>query len=226
MEIPDFEPRKVRVPRTRNGEDGPAQAGGAAQQLAATIGNGGIGRVLASPGEQRAEGSRATLDESVARAIEQRRGAGAPLPPHVREEMEPAFGRDFSDVRVHAGSEAHELNESVQARAFTVGSDIFFKHGTYDTTSSGGKKLLAHELTHVVQQSGAGGGTPTTVTDPHDASERQADAVAQAVTASAGEGPPATPAVARSEEEIRIGRQEDEEELQLARQTEDDEQEA
>ena len=69
--------------------------------------------------------------------------------------MERAFGYDFSPVRIHHNSESDRLSRSLNARAFTVGGDIFFRQGTYKPESAGGKQLLAHELTHVVQQSGA-----------------------------------------------------------------------
>jgi hypothetical protein len=64
------------------------------------------------------------------------------------------MGADFSSVKVHTDSTANELSQSIQAKAFTTGKDIFFKQGTYDPHSRGGQELLAHELTHVVQQNG------------------------------------------------------------------------
>ena len=67
--------------------------------------------------------------------------------------MGEAMRRDFSGVRVHANAHADGLNRSLQARAFTVGQDIYFRHGEYSPGSSTGRELLAHELTHVVQQS-------------------------------------------------------------------------
>ncbi|MBV8437900.1 MAG: DUF4157 domain-containing protein [Silvibacterium sp.] len=87
--------------------------------------------------------------------IEKSRGTGQPLDTGVRGQMESAFGSDFSGVRVHTGSEAHELNNAVNAVAFTTGRDIFFREGAYSPGNSEGQKLLAHELTHVVQQGGA-----------------------------------------------------------------------
>jgi hypothetical protein len=81
---------------------------------------------------------------------------GNPLPAEVRTFMEPRFGADFSGVRLHAGDEAAELNRSVSARAFTLGRDIYLGEGQMEVASDGGKRLLAHELTHVVQQGGAG----------------------------------------------------------------------
>ena len=69
--------------------------------------------------------------------------------------MEGAFGADFSQVRIHDDANAGALSESLQAHAFTTGTDVFFRKGGYDPSSSGGQELLAHELTHVVQQQGA-----------------------------------------------------------------------
>jgi hypothetical protein len=68
--------------------------------------------------------------------------------------MEPRFGADFGGVRVHTGGEADQLNRQLNAQAFTHGQDIYMGAGKYDPASSDGKKLLAHELTHVVQQNG------------------------------------------------------------------------
>ena len=70
--------------------------------------------------------------------------------------MEGAFGADFGGVRVHADSSADGLSRSMQAKAFTVGSDIFFARGQYQPSSTSGQRLLAHELTHTVQQGAAG----------------------------------------------------------------------
>jgi Domain of unknown function (DUF4157) len=85
-------------------------------------------------------------------SIEGARSGGRALDKEVRASMEPAFGADFSGVRVHADAKADGLNRSLQARAFTTGQDVFFRSGEYNPGSSGGKELIAHELTHVVQQ--------------------------------------------------------------------------
>ena len=82
------------------------------------------------------------------------RGRGAPLKSGVRDHMEPRFGRDFSNVRVHTGSGASAVASDLGARAFTVGNDIFFSAGTYNSGSDTGRRLIAHELTHTVQQGG------------------------------------------------------------------------
>jgi hypothetical protein len=80
------------------------------------------------------------------------RGGGSPLDRAFRAKVEPAMGADFSGVKVHTDAEADRLNRSIQAKAFTTGQDIFFRQGTYEPGSEQGQELLAHELTHVVQQ--------------------------------------------------------------------------
>lgn len=84
--------------------------------------------------------------------IAQSRGSGQPLAEGVRVPMERAFGADFSGVRVHADAQSDRLNQSLAAKAFTTGQDIFFQRGAYHPSSQSGKQLIAHELTHVVQQ--------------------------------------------------------------------------
>ncbi|MDX8034340.1 DUF4157 domain-containing protein [Lentzea sp. BCCO 10_0856] len=108
---------------------------------------------------------------------------GSPLDAGVREDMEGRFGQDFSDVRVHTGSAAHDSAKSVNAQAYTVGSNIVFQRDKYDPASDSGKHMLAHELTHVVQQrsgpvEGTDNGSGVKVSDPSDRFER--DAVANA----------------------------------------------
>ncbi|HEY9802620.1 MAG TPA: DUF4157 domain-containing protein [Leptolyngbyaceae cyanobacterium] len=87
-------------------------------------------------------------------SINQARGGGQPLADDIREPMEQAFGADFSGVKVHTDTQSDQLNRSIQARAFTTGQDVFFRQGEYNPGSRGGQELLAHELTHVVQQNG------------------------------------------------------------------------
>ena len=95
---------------------------------------------------------------------------GQPLDSSIRSSMEPHFGRDFGDVRIHADAEADEAARQIDAVAFTHGSDIYFGKGIYNPTSGDGRRVLAHELTHVVQQGRRGNLSPgpsrrTTVTD-------------------------------------------------------------
>ncbi|MCP5049696.1 MAG: DUF4157 domain-containing protein [bacterium] len=84
------------------------------------------------------------------------RGSGDPLSESTRSHFEPRFGVDFGEVRVHTGARAAETSQAINARAFTMGNNIVFNRSSYAPGTSGGDHLLAHELTHVVQQRGTG----------------------------------------------------------------------
>ncbi len=86
--------------------------------------------------------------------IQATKGKGSPLDSGTNQFMSKAFGSNFNDVRIHRNSQANEMSSSIQAKAFTHGADIYFNKNQYNPSSSGGKKLLAHELTHVEQQRG------------------------------------------------------------------------
>jgi hypothetical protein len=126
------------------------------------------------------DGARSSVHEVV-------RGPGQRLSDDVRSFMEPRFGADFSDVRVHADADAARSSQAVSARAYTVGSHIVLGQGQYAPGTQSGQRLLAHELTHVVQQrqngSGSSSAVPQTVSDPAEASEREADTTAERVLA-------------------------------------------
>ena len=81
---------------------------------------------------------------------------GRPLDPALQQDMEQRFGHDFSQVRVHADAAAERSARDVHAHAYTVGRDVVFATGQFAPATPGGRRLLAHELTHVVQQTGAG----------------------------------------------------------------------
>jgi hypothetical protein len=137
------------------------------------------------------------------------RGGGSPLDAATRSVMESRLGSDFSDVRVHTDTTAHESAKSVTAQAYTVGNDIVFQAGSYQPDSPTGQHMLAHELTHVVQQrSGPVDGTPSgggiKISDPSDRFEREAQSTADRVMTgeSAAPAPAAAPAVQRQEEEL------------------------
>lgn len=98
------------------------------------------------------------------------RSGGQPLDPATRAFMEPRFGHDFSRVRVHTDALAASAASAISAQAFTVDNEIVFGAGQYAPVSSPGKSLLAHELTHVVQQSGAAGVVHRRIGDGHDLS--------------------------------------------------------
>ena len=138
--------------------------------LQRAVGNSGVGAML--------EEERSPVHDVVGS------GGGSPLAPDVKGEMESRLGHDFSDVRVHNDSQAHESARSVNAHAYTVGSNVVFQRDRFDPSSSEGKTMLAHELTHVVQQrSGPVDGTSTgggvKVSDPSDRFEREASANAE-----------------------------------------------
>ena len=113
--------------------------------------------------------------------INNSRGGGTSLDAGVQSRFSESLG-DLSDVRVHTDDRSDQLNRSVSARAFATGTDVFFARGEYNPGSASGDHLIAHELAHVVQQRGAPAGGPLTVSNPGDALETEADAVAEQLT--------------------------------------------
>jgi ribosomal protein S27E len=85
------------------------------------------------------------------------KGSGSPLPKQTNKHMSNALGTDFSEVKIHTSNNAIQMNKSLNAKAFTHGSDIYFNQGEYNPSGADGKRLLAHELTHVVQQNAVSG---------------------------------------------------------------------
>jgi len=134
------------------------------------------------------------------------RGGGRPLEPEVRGLMEERLGHDFGGVRIHTDHAASESAHAIRAQAYTVGTDVVFQSGRYQPDTPGGQHMLAHELTHVMQQqSGPVDGTPAPggirISDPSDrfeqAAERNAD---RAMTAQ----PAAAPALSAQREEDTV----------------------
>jgi hypothetical protein len=152
------------------------------QQL---VGNQAVQRLLA----QRSGESGFELDDETASRINRERGGGQPLDTALQKQASETTGHDLSGVRVHTSPEAGDLSDQLRAKAFATGEDVFFGEGAYDPHSSEGRELIAHELTHVVQQStGAVGSTgKMTVNPPGDSYEQEADTVAQSITATAAE---------------------------------------
>lgn len=111
---------------------------------------------------------------------------GRALDQETRAFMESRFGYDFSQVRIHTGAAAADSARAVGAHAYTIGGDIVFDTGKYDPHSAAGRELLAHELTHAIQQSGmtAASLDELEVTSPGDAMEREADEVARGIVTS------------------------------------------
>ncbi|WP_456382351.1 eCIS core domain-containing protein [Hydrogenimonas sp.] len=110
------------------------------------------GERLSSPPSPTGESAPVSVSPALEARIDALRGGGRPLPPKARAFFEPRFGRDFSDVRLHTGGEAGRLAGILRARAFTRGADIVFAPGEYRPDTFEGKRLLAHELVHVMQQ--------------------------------------------------------------------------
>jgi hypothetical protein len=112
------------------------------------------------------------------------RGGGHPLEPELRSDMEQRLGHDFGDVRVHSDGPAGQSAQSVGAHAYTVGSEVVFQPSSWAPGTPDGRRMLAHELTHVVQQrSGPVDGTPTdggvSVSHPSDRFEQEAARVSE-----------------------------------------------
>lgn len=105
---------------------------------------------------QRKENGAAQASPSIKTRLAATKGSGSPLPGDVSASMGQAIGADFSNVKIHTGTSAVQLNRDLNAQAFTHGNDIYFDQGKYDTGSKSGQHLLAHELTHTVQQGAAG----------------------------------------------------------------------
>jgi Domain of unknown function (DUF4157) len=188
----EFEGRATQA-RTRRTQDAKADEGGHAGRALAALAAGRRVTAAAVHHLQRAAGNAA-----VGELLEQERspvtevvgkGGGQPLDQATKAFMESRMGSDFSDVRVHTDSKAAESARSVQAHAYTVGTDIVFDSGRYDPNSDAGRLMLAHELTHVDQQKETEvDGTPASggisISDPSDRFERAAEANAARVMAS------------------------------------------
>jgi len=166
-------------------------------QLQSLIGNRAVQRLLdaqihADQNEERAPGK--VVNEVL-------NTPGEPLDAETRGRMESNFGHDFGGVRVHTGSRADESAKAVQAHAYTSGQDIVFAEGRFSPATAGGQRLLAHELTHIVQQAaGPVAATPTadgslSISDPGDAFEQAAAAQGERL---AEPGPAAEAATAAS----------------------------
>ena len=138
-------------------------------------GNSYVARALAE------SGGTTFAPPEVEEGIERARGGGQALDDGVRTQLQPRFGRDLSGVRVHTDSRADLLSRAIDARAFTVGSDVFFRSGEYSPGTGEGRALLGHELTHVDQQAGATVGRRLEIGPADDEFEREAQSVARDV---------------------------------------------
>ncbi len=100
------------------------------------------------------KGNNASASPTVESRLSSRKGKGSAFGGSIKSEMEKGFGADFGDVRIHNDSEAKQMAGEMGAQAFTHGNDIYFNEGKFDPQSKAGKELLAHELTHTIQQEG------------------------------------------------------------------------
>ena len=113
--------------------------------LQRTAGNAGVVQMLADEAAQEQDQPSPVHDVIG-------KGGGAPLDESTRTSMESRFGQDFGDVRLHTDARASASAEAVGANAYTVGNDVVFRSGHFDSSSPTGQRTIAHELSHVVQQ--------------------------------------------------------------------------
>jgi Domain of unknown function (DUF4157) len=147
------------------------------ERLASAIGNRAFGAAIANTDSAILPDR--TVHPDLQATIARARGGGVALDTVTRQRYADGLGDSLSDVRIHADAGADALARSVSARAFTTGSDVFFASGEYRPGSSAGDRLIAHELTHVAQQRGAPASGPMMISDPNDALEVEAEAVAK-----------------------------------------------
>ena len=149
------------------------------ERLASGIGNRNMGRLVARMSDGEGIMTGGLVHPDVQAAIAASRGGGRPLERSVAETLGSGMGTSVDEVRVHTGEGAAALARAVSARAFTVGSDIYFGRSEYRPGTPGGNELIAHEVAHTIQQRGAPDEGPLVVSQPGDALERDAEAAAR-----------------------------------------------
>ncbi|MEU9090514.1 DUF4157 domain-containing protein [Streptomyces sp. NPDC048428] len=186
--------------------------------LQRSIGNAALGpmiqRARAGTPEQSEDEPRSPVHDVISS------GGGTPLDTETRTDLEGRMGADFSDVRIHNDSSAHESAKGVGAHAYTVGNNVVFQRDAYDPSSPQGRTTLAHELTHVIQQrSGPVEGTVAPggirVSDPSDRFEREAVTNADRVLSDPAPAPAAasaSPSAATAAPAVQRAATEDEDE--------------
>jgi Domain of unknown function (DUF4157) len=203
-----------RGPRPSSAESasGVTSEHAAVLRLQRTAGNAAVAQLLGDRGHQEEEPS-PVLDVIGS-------GGGQPLEPATRSLMEAHMGHSFGDVRVHTDTRATESARAVNAQAYTVGTNVVVQSDRYRPGTPEGDRLLAHELTHVVQQAaGPVSGTPAAggiqLSDPSDSFEQAAERNADLVMSSAGAlNASVLPSAAPSAVQREVGEEEPEEEVQ------------
>ncbi|MEJ7599691.1 MAG: DUF4157 domain-containing protein [Kofleriaceae bacterium] len=155
--------------------------------------------------QREAAGGEGGVEQAMANSVvssAQRESASQPLEGGILGEMEKKFGRQFDDVRVHTDGAAANAAGQMHANAFTVGRDIYFNSGKYNPGTEAGRKLIAHELTHVVQNTGGSKGAG--VSNKGDSAETNAEEVADAVVADG-----AMPAIGGASAAVHLDRMSD-----------------
>jgi predicted ABC-type ATPase len=152
-------------------------------QLQRTVGNQAVQRLLRQESQAGFE-----ADSDFERQLSHTKGRGSPLPQKTQQEFEQSFGTNLDKVRIHTNATSNQLNRSIQAKAFTHGNDIHFDAGEFNPTTAQGKHLLAHELTHTIQQTGGkqakGVQTKLQVGAANDRYEQEAEHIASRVAKS------------------------------------------
>ncbi|MGE5463757.1 MAG: DUF4157 domain-containing protein [Syntrophothermus sp.] len=216
----DEKKSRVRKPENlaaeRSSVDGSAETASSLVALQQNVGNRAVQRLVA----QRSGDAPFELDDQTAARIHAESSSGQVVDEGAQQRMQAATGHDFRDVKVHTSPEANSLNQQIGAKAFTTGRDIYFREGAYSPNTSEGQELLAHEMTHVVQQSSGAvsGGTRMTVNAPGDVYEQEANAVAKSVQGTGGAAAAGVQREAAPEEEEEVQAQavpEEEEEVQM-----------
>lgn len=150
-------------------------------QLQQRYGNNEVRRIIQrDPADDFVTDNQNNLSKNIADEIQHARSGGQPLPPDMMNHMGSTFGKDLSNVRLHPDQKADEISRKIQAKAFTIGNDIFFRNGAYSPNSAEGLDTLTHELTHVVQQSsGYSSNGPLKLGNPNDKFEQEAEGFAK-----------------------------------------------
>ena len=161
-------------------------------------GNRRVQRIIRGKEDAALTDNKGQLKSYISNEIKRAQAGGQPLDKSIQRKMDDSFGHDFSGVRIHTDARSDNLNRQLQAKAFTLGNNIFFSSGAYNPSTPQGKNTLQHELTHVVQQGGKAPASGPLLLGGRDTShEKEAEQIAAGRTQganSSGEGVQRQPA--------------------------------